>query len=170
MKMVISILIIPFRSRTERWTNLKEGHELYTAGHMIEAAVAYYEATGKKEFLNIVSRFADVICEKFGKEEKQCHGYPGHPEIELALVKLYRITGNRKYLDTAKFFVDARGQGTNYFELEEKGERYKPIFPEFAGYQPEYSQSHLPVRQRENSRGSCREGGLSLQCYGRFGL
>lgn len=136
-----------------RWTNLKEGHELYTAGHMIEAAVAYYEATGKKEFLNIVSRFADVICEKFGKEEKQCHGYPGHPEIELALVKLYRITGNRKYLDTAKFFVDARGQGTNYFELEEKGERYKPIFPEFAGYQPEYSQSHLPVRQQKTAEG-----------------
>ena len=90
-----------------RWTNLKEGHELYTAGHMIEAAVAYYQATGKKEFLEIVSRFADVICEKFGPKEGQCHGYPGHPEVELALVKLYRVTKEKKYLDEcgpANFF------------------------------------------------------------------
>ena len=60
---------------------MKEGHELYTAGHMIEAATAYYEATGKRKFLDIVSRFADVICDKFGSEEGKCHGYPGHPEI-----------------------------------------------------------------------------------------
>lgn len=136
-----------------RWTNLKEGHELYTAGHMIEAAVAYYQATGKKEFLQIVSRFADVICEKFGPNEGQCHGYPGHPEIELALVKLYRVTKERKYLDTAKFFIEARGKGENYFELEAKGEKYKQIFPEFAGYQPEYSQSHLPVREQKTAEG-----------------
>ena len=76
-----------------RWTNLKEGHELYTAGHMIEAAAAYYNATGKRKFLDIVSRFADLICETFGPEEGKCHGYPGHPEIELALVKLYRASG-----------------------------------------------------------------------------
>ena len=63
-----------------RWCNLMEGHELYTAGHMIEAAVAYYEATGKKKFLDIVSRFADLICETFGKEEGQLHGYPGHQD------------------------------------------------------------------------------------------
>ena len=136
-----------------RWTNLKEGHELYTAGHMIEAAVAYYQATGKKEFLEIVSRFADVICEKFGPKEGQCHGYPGHPEVELALVKLYRVTKEKKYLDTAKFFRDARGQGGNYFEEEERGEKYKQIFPEFAGYQPEYSQSHLPVREQKTAEG-----------------
>ena len=136
-----------------RWTNLKEGHELYTAGHMIEAAVAYYQATGKKEFLEIVSRFADVICEKFGPKEGQCHGYPGHPEVELALVKLYRVTKEKKYLDTAKFFIDARGQGGNYFEEEERGEKYKQIFPEFAGYQPEYSQSHLPVKEQKTAEG-----------------
>lgn len=136
-----------------RWSNLKEGHELYTAGHMIEAAVAYYEATGKREFLDIVSRFADVICGKFGKEEGKCYGYPGHPEIELALVKLYRVTKKREYLETAKFFVDARGQGENYFSAEERGEKYKQIFPEFAGYQPEYSQSHLPVRQQKTAEG-----------------
>ena len=136
-----------------RWTNLKEGHELYTAGHMIEAAVAYYQATGKKKFLEIVMKFADLISEKFGPEEGKCHGYPGHPEIELALVKLYRVTGKKNYLDTAKFFVDARGVGENYFFQEEKGEKYQQIFPEFAGYVPEYSQSHLPVREQKTAEG-----------------
>ena len=127
-----------------RWTNLKEGHELYTAGHMIEAAAAYYNATGKRKFLDIVSRFADLICETFGPEEGKCHGYPGHPEIELALVKLYRATGQKRYLDLAKYFIDTRGVGENYFFQEEKKEKYQQIFPEFAGYVPEYSQSHLP--------------------------
>ena len=136
-----------------RWSNLKEGHELYTAGHMIEAGVAYYEATGKKEFLNIVARFADMICRKFGPDEGQCHGYPGHPEVELALVKLYQVTGERRYLDTAMYFIDVRGQGENYFKLEEGGKKYKAIFPEFAGYQPEYSQSHLPVRKQKTAEG-----------------
>lgn len=136
-----------------RWSNLKEGHELYTAGHMIEAGVAYYEATGKRELLDIVSRFADLICEKFGPDEVQCHGYPGHPEVELALVKLYQVTGERRYLDTAKYFIDVRGQGDNYFKLEEDGQKYKAIFPEFAGYQPEYSQSHLPVRKQKTAEG-----------------
>ena len=136
-----------------RWTNLREGHELYTAGHMIEAAVAYYQATGKRKFLDIVMRFADLISERFGPEDGKCHGYPGHPEIELALVKLYRVTGKKNYLETAKFFVDARGVGENYFFQEEKGERYQQIFPEFTGYEPEYSQSHKPVREQKTAEG-----------------
>ncbi|MCQ4737825.1 glycoside hydrolase family 127 protein [Blautia hominis] len=136
-----------------RWSNLKEGHELYTAGHMIEAAVAYYEATGKDAFLKIVSRFADVICEKFGPDEGQCHGYPGHPEVELALVKLYRATGEERYLEVSKYFVEQRGVGENYFFQEEKGERYRQIFPEFKDYSPAYSQSHLPVREQKTAEG-----------------
>lgn len=136
-----------------RWTNLKEGQELYTAGHMIEAAVAYYNATGKRKFLDIVSRFADLICETFGPEEGKCHGYPGHPEVELALVKLYRATGQKRYLDLAKYFIDTRGVGENYFFQEEKKEKYQQIFPEFAGYVPEYSQSHLPVREQKTAEG-----------------
>ena len=86
---------------SKRWTNLKEGHELYTAGHMTEAAVAYYKATGKTEFLDIMKKFADLICKTFGPDEGQIHGYPGHQEIELALVKLYRVTREKKYLDLA---------------------------------------------------------------------
>ncbi|MCA5963305.1 glycoside hydrolase family 127 protein [Blautia sp. RD014234] len=136
-----------------RWSNLKEGHELYTAGHMIEAAVAYYEATGKDAFLKIVSRFADVICEKFGPDEGQCHGYPGHPEVELALVKLYRATGEKRYLEVSKYFVEQRGVGENYFFQEEKGEKYRQIFPEFKDYSPAYSQSHLPVREQKTAEG-----------------
>ncbi|MFT4007654.1 MAG: glycoside hydrolase family 127 protein, partial [Lacrimispora sp.] len=136
-----------------RFTNLMEGHELYTAGHMIEAAVAYYEATGKEAFLNIVSKFADLICDTFGEEEGQIHGYPGHQEIELALIKLYRITGNRRYLETAKYFIDVRGVGDNYFLKEEKKEGFKRIFPEFNNYDTRYSQSHIPVRDQKTAEG-----------------
>lgn len=136
-----------------RWTNLMEGHELYTAGHMIEAAVAYYEATGKKKFLDIVSRFADLICDTFGAEEGKIHGYPGHQEIELALVKLYRVTGTHKYLELAKYFIDARGEGENYFLNEEKKPAFKRIFPDFHDYNPAYSQSHQPVRKQKTAEG-----------------
>ena len=136
-----------------RWSNLMEGHELYTAGHMIEAAVAYYEATGKRHFLDIVSKFADLICETFGPEEGKIHGYPGHQEIELALVKLYRVTKEKKYLELAKYFLDIRGEGVNYFLEEEKRPGHKRIFPEFANYDPKYSQSHEPVRKQKTAEG-----------------
>lgn len=136
-----------------RWTNLKEGHELYTAGHMIEAAVAYYQATKKENFLQIAERLAQLICDVFGKEEGKCHGYPGHQEIELALVRLYEITGNEAYARTAKYFIDERGRVPNYFLEEEKKPAYRNIFPEFAAYDTKYSQSHLPVRQQETAEG-----------------
>ena len=138
---------------SKRWTNRKEGHELYTAGHMTEAAVAYYKATGKTEFLDIMKKFADLICRTFGPEEGQNHGYPGHQEIELALIRLYHVTGNKKYLETAKYFIDRRGVGENYFLEEEKKPEYKQIFPEFAGYDPRYSQSHQPVREQKTAEG-----------------
>ena len=77
----------------KRWTNLRDWHELYCAGHFIEAAVAYYNSTGKDRLLKIICRYVDLICNTIGKEEGKIHGYPGHPEIELALVKLYRVTG-----------------------------------------------------------------------------
>ncbi|MBM3187508.1 MAG: glycoside hydrolase family 127 protein, partial [Chloroflexi bacterium] len=76
-----------------RWANLRDMHELYCAGHLMEAAVAYYEATGKRKLLDVLCRYADHINSKFGPGEGQLRGYPGHEEIELALVKLYRATG-----------------------------------------------------------------------------
>lgn len=136
-----------------RWSNLMEGHELYTAGHMIEAAVAYYEATGKRRFLEIVSKFADLVCQTFGPEEGKIHGYPGHQEIELALVKLYRVTREKKYLDLAKYFIDLRGTGKNYFLEEEKRPGHKRIFPDFVNYDTMYAQAHKPVRKQRTAEG-----------------
>lgn len=137
----------------KKWKNLCEGHELYTAGHFMEAAVAYYEATGKRKIIDVVCRLADLLCNVFGNEEGKCHGYPGHPEVEVGLVKLYRVTGEKKYLDLAKHFIDIRGVGENYFLKEEKQPDFERIFSEFANYDPSYSQSHLPVREQKTAEG-----------------
>lgn len=137
----------------DRWTDLCEGHELYTAGHMMEAAVAYYKGTGKKRFLEIVMKFADLICETFGSEAGKIHGYPGHQEVEIGLIKLYEVTGNQRYLEMAKYFIDTRGVGENYFLKEMARPGYQYIFPEFKDYDPRYSQSHLPVREQETAEG-----------------
>ena len=112
----------------------------------MEAAVAYYEGTGKRKFLDCMCRFADLICDTFGMEEGKIHGYPGHEEVEIGLIKLARVTDNLKYLKQEKYFIDARGVGENYFMKEMSCPDYKLIFPEFVDYTPEYSQSHLPVR------------------------
>lgn len=137
----------------KRWSDLCEGHELYTAGHLMEAAVAYYYGTGKRKFLDCMCRFADLICKTFGFEEGKIHGYPGHQEVEIGLVKLYYVTGEKKYLDQAKYFIDARGVGENYFLQEMKKPDFLHIFPEFANYDTKYSQSHLPVREQKTAEG-----------------
>ena len=91
----------------KRWSNLPVMHELYCAGHLFEAAVAHYHSTGKQSLLRIATRFADEIDAVFGY--KKLVGVPGHEEIELALVKLYQATNEKRYLDLAKFFIDERG-------------------------------------------------------------
>jgi DUF1680 family protein len=91
----------------KRWTNLATMHELYCAGHLIEAAVAHYRATGKRSLLDVAVKFADCIDNTFGPTKR--HGLCGHEEIELALVKLYQTTGQQKYLDLARFFLEMRG-------------------------------------------------------------
>ena len=98
-----------FDNKKKRWTNLRDMHELYCAGHLIQAAIAYYRATGEHELIDAACRFADHIDETFrlGKRD----GTPGHPEIEMALVELYRLTGKRRYLELSKFFLDNRGKG-----------------------------------------------------------
>ena len=137
----------------DKWQNLTEGHELYCAGHLIEAAVAYFETTGKKPLLDIACKFADLICMTFGPKDEQMHGYPGHPEIELALVKLYRVTNKKQYLETAKYFIDTRGGQPNYFLEEKKRPGFKHIFGESFGFEPKYFQSHLPVREQDTAEG-----------------
>ena len=137
----------------EKWKNLMEGHELYCAGHLIEAAAAYFETTGKKALLDIACRLADLICKTFCPKDTQMHGYPGHPEVELALVKLYRVTGEPRYLDTAKYFVDARGGKPNYFLEEKKKPGFRSVWGGSHGFDPNYFQSHLPVREQKTAEG-----------------
>jgi DUF1680 family protein len=135
----------------KRWTNLKDCHELYCAGHMIEAAVAYYKATGKDKLLKVVERLVDHIDAVIGPETGKLHGYPGHEEIELALIKLYRVTGKEKHLRLAKYFIDERGKSPNFFDME--WERLGRTSHWTVGQVPkpnnEYNQSHIPVREQE---------------------
>ena len=102
----------------ERWTNLAECHELYCAGHMIEAGVAYFQGTGKRRLLEVVCKLADHIDTVFGPREGQLHGYPGHPEIELALMRLYDVTEEPRYLNLVKYFIEARGTQPHFYDIE----------------------------------------------------
>lgn len=145
-----------------RWTNVYQMHELYCAGHLIEAAVAYYEATGKTAFLKMMERNADHIASTFGPNPGQIHGYPGHQEIELALVKLYRVTGEKRYLNLAGYFLDERGKQPYFFEEEAKrfGRDVEDGGPKgilgksFVAAGP-YAlfQSHLPIREQKTAEG-----------------
>jgi hypothetical protein len=129
-----------------RWTNLRDCHELYCAGHLMEAAAAYYQATGKRKFLDVMCRYADHIASVFGRGQGQKRGYPGHEEIELGLVKLYRATGNRRYLELSKYFVDERGSQPHYYDVEAQARGEQPGRFHFRTY--EYCQAHKPVRQQ----------------------
>lgn len=101
-----------FDKAAERWSNLRDLHELYCAGHLFQAAVAHRRATGSNRLLNVACRYADYICSVFGPEaEGKRPGACGHPEIEMAMVELARETGNEKYLKQAQFFIDIRGHG-----------------------------------------------------------
>jgi len=138
----------------KRWTNLAECHELYCAGHLIEAGVAYYQATGKRKLLDVCCRLADCIDSVFGPEPEKIKGYDGHQEVELALVKLYKATGNEKYLRLSKFFIDERGQEPSFYEWEYKRRNGDVHFPflDIAAHRS-YSQAHLPVRLQKTAEG-----------------
>ena len=117
----------------ERWSNLYMSHELYNVGHLYEAAVAHYQATGKRTLLDVALKNAELINKVFGPGKR--HGAPGHQEIEIGLVKLYRLTGKKKYLDLAKFFLDERGHA-----------EYRKLYGE-------YSQDHKPVVEQSEAVG-----------------
>ncbi|MGA2586212.1 MAG: glycoside hydrolase family 127 protein [Candidatus Aminicenantales bacterium] len=128
----------------ERWSNLRVSHELYNVGHMYEAAVAHFQATGERSFLDVAIKNADLLVRTFGPGKRR--GFPGHQEVEIGLSKLYRLTGNPAYLDLAKFFLDERG---HYFG----GERHDPKDP-FAVYDSdEYLQNHKPVLEQDEAVG-----------------
>ncbi len=130
-----------------RWTNLRDHHELYCAGHLIEGAVAYFQATGKRKLLDIMCRYSDYLIRTFGRGEGQLRGYCGHEEVELALVKLARVTGQKKYLDLAKFFVDERGTEPNFFT--EEAIRDGRSAEDYHQKTYEYGQAHEPVREQK---------------------
>lgn len=125
---------------TKRWEKINS-HELYNSGHLIESAVAHYQATGKKNFLNVAIKNADLICKVFGAEEGKIHRPSGHPIVEMALCKLYKVTGKKSYLDMAKYFVEETGRCTD-------------------GHRPsEYSQDHKPILQQDEIVGHAVRAG-----------
>jgi uncharacterized protein len=134
-----------------RFTNLRDRHELYCAGHLLEAAVAYAQATGKTQFLDIMRRYIDLIDHTFGPAPDQQHGYPGHEELELALVKLYRYTGEERYLKLSQYFVNERGAQPHYYDAEALARGDDPASYWAKTY--EYLQAHLPVREQQDAVG-----------------
>ena len=127
---------------TKRWDKINS-HELYNCGHLYEAAIAHFQATGKRTLLNVAIKNADLICTVFGPALNQIHRPSGHPIVEMGLAKLYKTTGNKKYLALAKYFVEETGRGTDGHRLSE------------------YSQDHKPILQQDEIKGhSVRAGYL----------
>ena len=152
----------------DRWENLGFFHELFCAGHLIEAAVAHYESTGKRTLLDVATRIADNIDSVFGPGKSD--GLPGHEEVELALVRLYRATGDKKYLKLATHFVDRRGSQPSYFEQEYRrlpketqvnflgrdisiSGLHQRFFLQGPNFDTRYCQDHLPIRQQRQATG-----------------
>ncbi len=131
-----------YPGREGRWSHLGHGHELYNVGHLYEAAVAYWQATGKRKLLQVALKNADLVCRVFGPGPDQRKDVPGHEEIEIGLVKLYRATGDPKYLRQAQFFVDMRGRA------DLRGKLYGP-----------YCQDHKPVVQQREAVGHAVRAG-----------
>ncbi len=132
---------------TNRWVNEENlSHELYNAGHLFEAAAAHYQATGKTNLLNVAIKEADLLCQTFGPGTNQLHLWPGHEVVEMGLVRLYRVTGNPRYLSLAKYFIDVRGTRPG-------GD--------------DYHQSRIPPVDQTEAVGHAVRAGLSLLRHGR---
>lgn len=125
---------------THRWEKINS-HELYNSGHLIEAAVAHFRSTGKRSLLDVAIKNADLVCEVFGDGENQIHRPGGHPIIEMAMAKLYKVTGEEKYLNQAKYFIEETGRCTD-------------------GHKPsQYSQDHMPILEQEEIVGHAVRAG-----------
>lgn len=162
------------------FTNLRDHHELYCFGHLVEGAVSYYQATGKDKLLKAAERYADFICSRFGQEEGKCKGYPGHEIAEMALARLYELTGEKRYLELGRFFLEMRGTRPYYFDIEDReraeheGKAWKAPDgePEEAAgdgsadasegasrnLRFQYHQAHLPVRKQAEAVGHAVRG------------
>lgn len=138
---------------TARWEGLEWSHELYNVGHMYEAAVAWYEATGETNFLEVAEKNADLLCRTFGRGRGQLKLTSGHQEVELALCRLYKATGDERYLRLAEFFLEMRGQATlrgSGMVFTQEGGRAKGAELDAPG---SYNQNHMPVRMQREAVG-----------------
>ncbi|MHB0997961.1 MAG: glycoside hydrolase family 127 protein [Armatimonadota bacterium] len=131
----------------KRWTDLSGMHELYCAGHLFEAATAYFNITGKRTLLDVATRYADYIDSVFGSAPGKRMGYCGHPEIELALMKLWKVTGENRYFRLAEFFIESRGRG--FLKTENS-----PLKVD-----PEYFQDNVPIREHDKIVGHAVRAG-----------
>lgn len=134
------------REIDKRWTNLRDNHELYCAGHMLEGAIAYFQATGKRKLLDLMEKYMDHVASVFGPGPGQKRGYCGHQEIEIALAKLYHVTKEKRWLDLAAYFINERGRLPHYFDQEAVARGHDP--QAFWAKTYEYNQSHKPVREQ----------------------
>ncbi|GAB7354277.1 hypothetical protein MBLNU459_g4803t2 [Dothideomycetes sp. NU459] len=140
----------------QRFTNIRDLHELYNAGHLIEAAIAHNQLYGNDQLLGPIIKYVDLLHHTFGPGNHQIHGYPGHPEIELALLRLYETTKDPRHLKLAEYFLDERGNpkgvdGRHFYtvEAEKRGERAQErpdCYPSPKSYW--YQQAHLPITEQ----------------------
>ena len=139
-----------------RFSQIQQSHEMYVMGHYIEAGVAYYEVTGNEQALEVAKKMADCLDSNFGDEDGKIPGADGHPEIELALARLYEVTHEERYLKLAKFFIDVRGRDPEFFDKQNKAAREAgatPIFPQMLAWSHEYSQTARTIREQQTADG-----------------
>ena len=136
----------------KRFTNLKDNHELYCFGHLLEGAIAYWQATGKDKLLKAMIRFTDCVIDHFGPEEGKLKGYTGHEVAEMALMRLYGVTGDARHLALAKYFIDQRGVSPLYFE-EETARHGNDFYWKDSYFRYQYYQAGKPVREQHDAEG-----------------
>ncbi|MDR0831287.1 MAG: glycoside hydrolase family 127 protein [Bacillales bacterium] len=132
----------------KRFSNIVHGHELYCAGHLLQGAIAYYKVSKKDKMLNILKKYIDLIIKTFGNNDNQIKASPGHPEIEIALMELYELSKEKKYLDLTNFFISVRGEKPNWFESEEAF-----INAEKRYFDLSYNQAHKSIYEQEIADG-----------------
>ena len=149
----------PYQVKSGVWADLprfsliQQSHEMYVMGHYIEAAVAYHQVTGNEQALEVAKKMADCLDANFGPEEGKIHGADGHPEIELALAKLYEEPGEKRYLTLSRYLIDVRGQDPQFYAKQLKALNGDSIFPDLGFYKPTYFQAAEPVRDQQTADG-----------------
>lgn len=149
----------PYQVKSGVWADLprfsliQQSHEMYVMGRYIEAAVSYHQVTGNEQALEVAKKMADCLDANFGPEEGKIHGADGHPEIELALAKLYEEPGEKRYLTLSQSLIDVRGQDPQFYAKQLKALNGDNIFPDLGFYKPTYFQAAEPVRGQQTADG-----------------